>query len=118
MTENRRQRAERKGRRGEWMAAMALRLKGYRIVATRYKTACGEVDLIARRGDLVLLVEVKARADLMACHNAISATAARRIEAAGDQWLAKQADAPRLSLRRDLVAITPRAWPIHVANAF
>lgn len=118
MTQNRRQQAERKGRRAEWMAAMALRLKGYRIVAKRFKTSVGEVDLIARKGDLVLLVEVKARADLMACHNAISATAARRIEAAGDQWLARQPDAHRLSVRRDLVAIIPRRWPAHVANAF
>ncbi|MEO0498673.1 MAG: YraN family protein [Pseudomonadota bacterium] len=118
MTHSRRQRAERKGRRGEWMASIALRLKGYRIVAKRYKTPSGEVDLIARRGDLVLLVEVKVRGDLMACHDAVSANAARRIEAAGDQWLSRQPDASRLSLRRDLIAITPRRWPIHIANAF
>ena len=39
----------------------ALMLKGYRIVARRHRTKLGEIDLIARRGDLVLIVEVKAR---------------------------------------------------------
>lgn len=114
----RKQKAERRGRQAEWLAATALRLKGYRIVATRYKTALGEIDLIARRGDLVALVEVKARTTLPACHDAVTATAARRIEAAGDLWLSKQADAPRLSLRRDLVAVIPWRWPVHVPDAF
>ena len=97
---------------------MALRLKGYRIVAQRYKTHGGEVDLIARRGDLVLLVEVKARPSLAACHDAVTANAAQRIEAAGDYWLARQPDAARLSIRRDLVAVVPWRWPAHVPNAF
>ncbi|MFP3339830.1 YraN family protein, partial [Micrococcus sp. SIMBA_131] len=56
-----RQKAYRLGHRGEWLAAIALRLKGYRILARRYRTKLGEIDLIARRGDLVAIVEVKAR---------------------------------------------------------
>ena len=57
--------AYRRGHRGEWLAAAALLLKGYRIVARRYRTRLGEVDLIARRGRLVLFVEVKVRATLI-----------------------------------------------------
>ncbi len=56
-------RAYRRGHRGEWLASLALMLKGFRIVARRYRTKLGEIDLIARRGDLVLIVEVKVRAD-------------------------------------------------------
>ena len=57
----RRRRALRRGQRGEWLASLALMLKGYRIVARRHRTSLGEIDLIARRGDLVLIVEVQVR---------------------------------------------------------
>jgi Holliday junction resolvase-like predicted endonuclease len=55
----RRFKAYRRGHRGEWLAALALMAKGFRIVERRYRTKLGEIDLIARRGDLVLIVEVK-----------------------------------------------------------
>jgi putative endonuclease len=60
-----RRKAYRRGHRGEWLAALALMLKGYRILARRHRTKLGEIDLIARRGDLVLFVEVKARRTLI-----------------------------------------------------
>ena len=53
----------------------------------------GEVDLIARKGDLVVFVEVKARAELRAGVDAVTPTAARRINAAGEHWIARE---PRL----------------------
>ena len=56
-----RRRAERRGRLAEWAAALCLRLRGYRILALRHRTPLGEIDLIARKGDLVVFVEVKAR---------------------------------------------------------
>ena len=82
--------AYRRGHRGEWLAALALMLKGYRIVARRYRTKAGEIDLIARRGDLVLIVEVKARPTLDEAMDAIGAMSERRIEAAADVWLTRQ----------------------------
>ncbi|WP_011583318.1 MULTISPECIES: YraN family protein [Chelativorans] len=113
-----RQRAYRKGHRGEWLAAFALRLKGYRILAHRFKTPLGEIDLIARRGDLVAIVEVKARPTLGEAMEAVSFTAQRRIDAAADLWLSRQPDYARLSLRYDLVAVLPRRWPVHVENIY
>ena len=113
-----RRRHERRGHRGEWLAAMALMLKGYRIVARRYRTKLGEIDLIARRGDLVLIVEVKVRPSLVQAMEAIGRMSERRIEAAADLWLARQSDHGRLSLRFDMVAVLPRRWPVHVANVF
>ena len=115
---NARQQAERRGHRSEWIAAWYLRLKGYRIMAQRYKVKSGEVDIIARRGDLIVMVEVKARATVLEAMDAISATAMRRIESAGDQWLSKQKDFAKLSVRYDLVAICPRKWPVHVQRLF
>ncbi|MCB8840763.1 YraN family protein [Aurantimonas sp. VKM B-3413] len=113
-----RRRNEAKGHRGEMFAAIALRLKGYRIVARRYRAPGGEIDLIARRGGLVLIVEVKARATLQAAMDAVGPFAERRIEAAADHWLRRQPDYDLLSLRFDLVAVLPRRWPVHVADAW
>lgn len=110
--------AHRLGHRAEWLAALALLVKGYRIVARRYRTKLGEIDLIARRGDLVLIVEVKARPTLAEAMEAIGRMSERRIEGAADLWLARQRDHARLSLRFDLVAVLPRRWPVHVENVF
>jgi hypothetical protein len=60
----RKRRSERKGRRAELFAALALMLKGYRIVNMRYRTPVGEIDIVARKRDLIAFVEVKARRDL------------------------------------------------------
>lgn len=118
MADARRLKAYRHGHRSEWLAAMALMAKGYRIVARRYRTKLGEIDLIARRGDLVLIVEVKARKTLEAAMDAIARESQRRIDGAADLWLARQPDHARLSLRFDLVAVLPWRWPVHVENVF
>ncbi len=113
-----RRKAYRRGHRGEWLAAAALMAKGFRILARRYRTKLGEIDLIARRGDLVLIVEVKARRTLQEAMEAIAYTAERRIEGAADLWLARQPDFGRLSVRFDMVAVLPWRWPVHVENIF
>jgi putative endonuclease len=115
--EERRRRFAR-GHRGEFLAAWALRLKGFRILAVRHRTRLGEIDLIARRGDLVAIVEVKARPTLEEAMDAVGPDAQRRIEGAADLWLARQKDHARLSLRFDIVAVLPRRWPVHVPDAW
>ncbi|MEM9108381.1 MAG: YraN family protein [Pseudomonadota bacterium] len=118
ITTRRRQRAERRGHFAEALAAIALMLKGYRIVARRFRTKAGEVDLIARKGDLIALIEVKARSSERAAVDAVTVTAARRIGAAGDIWLSRQRDAAQLSIRCDIVAVVPWRWPRHFPDAF
>ncbi|MEM6464341.1 MAG: YraN family protein [Pseudomonadota bacterium] len=113
-----RRRAQRRGHMAEWLAAAALMCRGYRIVARRFKTRCGEIDLIARKGDLVALVEVKARSDERTAIDAVTASSERRIAAAGDIWLSRQKDAMRLSIRHDIVAVLPWRWPRHFPGAF
>jgi putative endonuclease len=110
--------AYRLGHRSEWLAAAALMAKGFRIVARRYKTKLGEIDLIARRRDLVLIVEVKARPTLASAMDAIGRESQRRIDGAADIWLSRQPDFARLSIRFDMVAVLPWRWPVHVENVF
>lgn len=113
-----RRRAERRGRHAERIAALFLRLKGYRIVAMRYKTHAGEIDIIARRGDLAVFIEVKARREAQLAVDAVTPSAMRRIRAASDIWLSRQPDFARLSQRYDIVACLPGRLPQHFTDAF
>ncbi|MBB3592824.1 putative endonuclease [Rhizobium sp. BK529] len=114
----RRRKALRRGWAAEYIAAVFLMLKGYRILALRYKTKLGEVDIIARKGDLAVFVEVKARADEMGAVNAVSYASQNRIRAASDLWLARQRDYAILSQRYDIVAVLPGKLPRHFPDAF
>jgi len=107
-----------RGRTGEGLAALALRLKGYRIVARNFRCPLGEIDIVARRGDLIVFVEVKARADAVASVDAVTGQARRRIANAAEVWIARQRDASRLSWRFDIVAVAPWRWPVHFEDAF
>lgn len=109
--------AERRGRRGEALAAWYLRLKGWRIVGQRLKTPRGEIDLIARRGRTVAFIEVKWRATAQELDLAIDARRLARVAAAA------QALAPRYAregndLRIDVVLLAPGRWPRHIVNAW
>ena len=113
-----RRRAFRRGHVAEYLAAAFLLCKGYRILATRHRTSLGEIDLVARKGDLVVCVEVKARRDLDSAVFAVTGTAQNRIRAASDLWLSRQPDAHRLSVRYDIVAVRPWRLPHHLVDAF
>ncbi len=87
---NLRRRAYWQGHVAEIIAAMLLRLKGWQILARRWQSGQGEVDLIARRGRVVIFVEVKYRKTLAQGREAISETQWRRIETAADIFMARQ----------------------------
>ncbi|WP_188112466.1 YraN family protein [Rhizobium tropici] len=113
-----RQKAWRRGHVAEYLAAAFLMLKGYRILAIRHRTKLGEIDIVARKGDLAVFVEVKARRGEQEAIDAVSFSAQRRIRGASDLWLARQPDFARLSQRYDIVAILPGRWPRHFPDAF
>ena len=113
-----RRRAFRRGHAAEYLAAAFLLCKGYRILAIRHRTGLGEIDLIARRGDLVVCVEVKARRDVDSAVFAVTGTAQNRIRAASDLWLSRQPDAHRMSVRYYNVAVRRGRLPHHLVDAF
>ena len=114
----RRRKAEISGRRAEAIAAWYLRLKRYRILARRYRTPVGEIDLIARRGRTIAFVEVKLRPSEAEAIEAVRPSAARRIVRAADYWLAAHPAATGLDLRFDLMVAVPGRFPRHVRAAF
>ncbi|RAX39478.1 YraN family protein [Rhizobium tropici] len=113
-----RQKAWRRGHMAEYLAAAFLMLKGYRIVAIRHRTKLGEIDIVARKGDLAIFVEVKSRRGAQEAIDAVSFSSQNRIRAASDLWLARQPDFARLSQRYDIVAMLPGRWPQHFPDAF
>jgi putative endonuclease len=115
---DRKRRSERKGRHAEVLAALALMLKGYRIVSLRYRTPVGEIDIVARKRDLIAFIEVKARRDLAAGVDAVSYPAQRRIAAAGELFISRQRDPARLSWRHDVIVVSPWKWPVHLEDVF
>jgi putative endonuclease len=116
--DRKRLKALRRGSLAEYRAALSLLMKGYRIVAFRYRTKLGEIDIIARKGNLIACVEVKARRSLNDSVHAVSDLSQRRIRAASDLWLAKQPDFVLLSVRYDIISVVAWRWPIHLPDAF
>lgn len=118
MAEAARKRAERRGRTGETLAALWLRLKGYRILATRLRTPVGEIDLIASKGRIIAFVEVKARARRDHALGAVTPAGWQRISRAADFWMARRPHYADHGWRYDLIAIQPWHAPIHVRDAW
>jgi len=117
-TDPRRQRAERHGHWAEALAIAALSVKGYRLLARRFKTPHGEIDLIMRRGRATIFIEVKQRADLDTAVLSVSPAQMRRISAASRFWLARDPRALQGDCRFDIVGVSPYRWPRHIPNAF
>ncbi len=113
-----RQKAERRGHRGEWLAALSLRIKGYRIIERGFRTGLGEIDIIARKRNLVAIVEVKARKNISSAINAVGGESRNRITNAANIWLSRQKDYHNLSIRFDIIAVVPGKWPRHFPGAF
>lgn len=111
-------RAEReaRGRRGEVLAAWYLRFNGWRILAQRVKTPRGEIDLIARRGRMVIFVEVKWRSKAADLDFAIDEYRLRRVAAAA-QAIAHRFVRTGDDQRIDVLLLAPRRFPRHMANA-
>ncbi|MGB0906235.1 MAG: YraN family protein [Maricaulaceae bacterium] len=111
-----RRRFERHGRWAEWFAVLYLKLKGYRILELRYKTKLGEIDIIARKGDLLAIVEVKQRSTLAAAHESLTWQAQQRISNAVDVYLSRCQDAQSLGIRFDAIFIVGAQfwrWRVH-----
>jgi len=112
-----RQRAERGGRRAETLAAWWLRLKGWRILATRARTPVGEIDLVARRGNTLAFIEVKARATEEQAALALDDWRLRRVARAAEALCARYAR-PDDTIHIDALFMVPRRWPRHVENVW
>lgn len=106
------------GLSAENRAAALLLAKGYRIAARRFRCPAGEIDIIAKRGALLIFVEVKARARLDDAAWSVTDRQKRRIASAAAAWLAANPDDANCDMRFDAVLVAPRSLPRHLQGAF
>jgi len=111
-----RKRAEKAGRRAETLCALWLRLKGYRILATRYQSPAGEIDIIAKRGKLIAAIEVKNRTDRATALHSVRPKQQNRIARALEIYVGRighQGD-----VRLDLMIVGKWGRIEHLINAW
>src|ERR1700754_1036946 len=84
--------AFRVGLSAESRAAAFMIAKGYRILARRFRTPVGEIDIVAGRRNTLVFVEGKARNSLDAAAEAVPARSRQRIVAAAEFWLSQHPD--------------------------
>ncbi len=113
-----RQIAFRTGISAESRAAAFLIAKGFRILARRWKSPLGEIDIVARRRSLLVFVEVKARNSLDEAAESLNPRQQRRIAAAAEVWLAAHPDDSARDMRFDAILVAPGKMPRHIPAAF
>jgi putative endonuclease len=110
--------AFRVGISAESRAAAFLIAKGYRILARRFRTPVGEIDIVAGRRNTLAFVEVKARSTLDGAAESITHRNKQRIVAAAEYWLSQHPDDVTRDMRFDAVLVAPGKMPRHIAGAF
>lgn len=110
---NQRLRAYREGLWAEYLAAMIFRIKGYRIVAHRYKSPGGEIDLIAVKKKSLVFVEIKARKKTEDGLYAVGEKSRYRITKAARHFLALNPDYANFEMRFDVMVIV---FPFHITH--
>lgn len=112
----------RRGLAAETLAAWALRLKGWRIVARRVRpprgSGAGEIDLVARRGRVLAFVEIKARPSEDAALFAIDGRQQRRLLRAAEWFIKCHPEFSGHDFRFDAVVVSPGRWPRHLPDAW
>jgi len=117
LTTQARQKAHRLGHSAEWRAVWRLRLAGYSILARRYKTKLGEIDIVARRGGILAFVEVKARGDFDSAAFALGGHQFGRVARAASLFVARHPHYANHSLRFDAVLVVG-LWPRHLPDVW
>jgi len=110
--------AERYGRFAETLCRWHLRLRGWHILARRWRCPSGEIDIVARRGRLLAVIEVKLRRDLDDAAASVLPRQRRRIARAASAFLVMRPELAALSLRFDVMLVAPRRLPRHLRDAW
>ena len=107
----------RRGRTSEWLAAGALLVRGYRILARRSRTPYGEIDIVAVRGRRLAFVEVTRRATRLEGEAAITPRQAGRIARAAEFWVSRNPGYREYEQGLDVILVMPGRLPVYVPDA-
>jgi len=113
-----RRHAQRRGVVAEWLCLWHLRLRGWRIVARDWRCPSGEIDILARRGKVLAVIEVKSRGELTVAASALAPRQRRRIARAAEAFLTQRSDLADLDLRFDVMLVAPMHLPRHWRGAW
>ena len=117
-TQLRRQRARRRGDLAELLCRVHLRLRLWRIVARDWRCPAGEIDIIARRGTVLAVIEVKARATAADAASAVSPRQRRRIVRATSAFLLARPELAGLAVRFDVMLVEKMRPPRHLPGVW
>jgi putative endonuclease len=115
---DRRQRAQRRGKFAEALCCWHLRLRGWRILARDWRCPSGEIDIVARRGTVLAIIEVKLRADVGSAAASLLPRQRRRIGRAAAAFLSARPDLAVLAPRFDVMLVARLRPPRHMADAW
>ena len=107
-------RSRREGHGAEWVAALFLMSRGYQILGFRLKGRGGEIDILARRGKILAVVEVKRRPSIDQALTAVTPEQYDRLLSAGRKLLHGRPSLAGHQLRIDIVALAPGRFPRHL----
>ena len=113
-----RRRAWRRGLLAETLSVIWLRFLGYRVIARRLRTPVGEIDILARRRDVLAVVEGKTRRTSEAALESVTARQRARVQRAAQWLVAGRSDLAGLRVRFDVIAITPWRRPVRIIDAW
>lgn len=110
--------ARQSGRRGEVLAALLLMAKGYRVLGFRLVSPQGEIDLLAVKGGILAVVEVKRRATRESALEAVLPDQRVRLRRAAAAVAAGRPALKGATIRLDLIALAPGRLPLHIPDAW
>ena len=99
---------QRVGRRAEDIAAEFLHSKGLAVLARNYRRRVGELDVIARQGDVLVIAEVRTRASdaYGGAAASVNVRKQRRLIRAAAQLIQQRTDLARLRMRFDVIVVS------------
>jgi len=105
------------GQRGEQAACKYLQHHGYQILARNVRLARGELDIIARKQQILAFIEVKTHRNRESSLLALTPDKCHRLQSAANAWLGLHTQYATLQCRFDLIMLTPRdgwlKWPAY-----
>jgi putative endonuclease len=110
--------ARRRGRIAEHLCRWHLRLHGWRILACDWRCPAGEIDILAKRREVLAVIEVKSRPDFATAAVALAPRQRRRIARAAEAFLLMRPELAAMAIRFDVMVVEPWRLPKHLPGAW